>query len=570
MRNNQPVTNREYVLGENHFLISHTDLKGRITYANPAFIEVSGFSNEELAGAPHNIVRHPDMPGEAFADLWATLKSGAHWVGLVKNRRKNGDYYWVRAQVTPIVEGGRTLGYVSVRTRARPEDITRAAAAYAQLRDGRGRHLALHRGQLYRRGWRGAWQRFLAGSAGAGLYTLSTCAAVLVMTSAALGLAVTSAQDGTSAWMWWAQLVIPVLGLPLLALLTLYNRRNLVAPLREAVIFSVQIAAGNLAAASPVHRRGKTAELMTGLDIMRKSLANIAGDVREGLAVVHPAASDIAAGNDEMAARAQHQAASLQQTASSMEQMSAAVQQNTEHARQARGLAEASAATVVENGELMGTVVDTMARITHGAGRMADVIEVIDGISFQTKLLALNASVEAARAGEQGRSFAVVAGEVHQLAGRSADAAKEVRELIASSTNEIEGGDALVRRAGDSMEDLVQKVTRLSELIGDISTASEEQNSGIAQVTAAVADMDALMRQDAERVRASATETLRLLARVERLDHSASVFRFSQSGREDSVVPLRPASSAGVGDSVRPASENRRAAQPQALARSRN
>ncbi|MBN7795810.1 methyl-accepting chemotaxis protein [Parahaliea mediterranea] len=568
MRNNQPVTNREYVLGENHFLISHTDLKGRITYANPSFIEVSGFSNEELVGAPHNIVRHPDMPGEAFADLWGTLQSGDHWVGLVKNRRKNGDYYWVRAQVTPIVERGRTLGYVSVRTRARPEEISRAAAAYALLRDGRGGHLAVHRGQLSRRGWRGALQRLLAGSAGAGLYALLALAAVLVAASTALGFAAISGQEGAPGWMWWAQLAVPALGLPLLALLTLYNRRALVAPLSEAVTFSVQIAAGNLAVASPAKRRGKTAELMASLDIMRKSLANIAGDVREGLAVVNPAARDIATGNDEMAARAQHQAASLQQTASSMEQMSAAVQQNTEHARQARGLAEASAATVVENGELMGRVVDTMTRITSGAGRMADVIEVIDSISFQTKLLALNASVEAARAGEQGRSFAVVAGEVHQLAGRSADAAKEVRELIASSASDIEGGDALVRRAGDSMEDLVQKVTRLSELMGDISSASEEQSSGIAQVTAAVADMDAVMRQDAERVRASAAETLRLLERVERLDHSASVFRFDQS--RDSVVPLKPSAPSARGDGARPAGGQRRSAQPQALAGSRN
>src|SRR5690554_2261209 len=152
MRNNQPITNKEYTLKDNDFLVSRTDRGGRITYANPAFIEVSGFSNGELLGQPHNIVRHPQMPRESFANLWATLKSGETWIGLVKNRRKNGDYYWVKAHVAPILENGQLMGYVSMRTKARPEAIAAAEEAYTAIREGAGERLYLHQGEIRRRG----------------------------------------------------------------------------------------------------------------------------------------------------------------------------------------------------------------------------------------------------------------------------------------------------------------------------------------------------------------------------------------------------------------------------------
>lgn len=562
MRNNQPVTSREYVLDDDHFLISHTDTGGRITYANPAFIEVSGFSNEELVGAPHNIVRHPDMPEAAFADLWRTLKAGEHWVGLVKNRRKNGDFYWVRAQVTPIVEAGRTLGYVSVRTRATPAAIARTAQAYALMASEKGGGVGIERGRLYRRGPGRALVPRFADVASAGLTAFFLLSALLVCCATGLGLyglSVAGGDVGSLRGLLWA---VPLLGLPALTALWLLNRRHLVRPLRDAVHFSVQIAAGNLAARLPEHRHGKTGELMATLDIMRRSLGSIARDVRDGIAVVSPAARDIAAGNEEMNDRAQRQASSLQQTASTMEQITAAVQQNTEHSRQARGLASESAQTVEANGELMGQVVESMARITQGSERMADIIEVIDGIAFQTNILALNASVEAARAGEQGRGFAVVASEVRTLAGRSADAAKEIRELISSSSNEIESGGDQVRQAGESMDALVRKVKQLSQLMTEINSASEEQNSGIAQVTAAIADMDTVMRQDADRVRATASGTARMRARVEELAHSAAVFRFGQQSESETPKSRRGSAARNPAVSVEQA---RPAASPPAL-----
>ncbi|TAL55986.1 Tar ligand binding domain-containing protein, partial [Pandoraea sp.] len=183
MRNNQPVTDNEYVISETDYLISRTDLKGRITYANPSFIEVSGFSKEELIGAPHNIVRHPDMPSEAFDDLWKSLKAGQTWTGLVKNRRKNGDFYWVLATVNPTLENGKVVGYTSLRLKPRAGEVEAATAAYAKFRAGRARGLRIRQGQLQRTGPRG-WLRLLK------LTSISARLTGMIVTGALLLLAV--------------------------------------------------------------------------------------------------------------------------------------------------------------------------------------------------------------------------------------------------------------------------------------------------------------------------------------------------------------------------------------------
>ncbi|MFQ3790433.1 PAS domain-containing protein, partial [Halomonas sp. A29] len=187
MRDNQPVTQREFPLGDEHLLITRTDLEGRITYANSAFLEVSGYSHEEVIGAPHNLIRHPDMPPGAFADLWKTIKNGDTWQGVVKNRRKDGDHYWVQATVTPIFEDGKCQGYTSVRTRVEPAIAEAAARAYAQLREGRGK-LALRKGQLVRRGLLGALSRLNVHTIRAKLVTLTLVPVLLLLLSGGVGL----------------------------------------------------------------------------------------------------------------------------------------------------------------------------------------------------------------------------------------------------------------------------------------------------------------------------------------------------------------------------------------------
>lgn len=524
MRDNQPVTDREYPVREHHFLISRTDLGGRITYANPAFVEVSGFSREELVGAPHNLVRHPDMPVQAFADLWATIRGGKTWIGLVKNRRKNGDHYWVKAHVSPVMEDGEVTGYVSIRLSAGREEIERAEGQYRALREGAGRHLALHRGLVVGRGPLGWWRRFGGASLKTRLALLAGAATLLLGGSVALTW---RAAGGESGALLQSQLALFALGAPLIVLLACVTGGTTLRPLREARDFTLQIAAGNLDARLLQDAGGEAGRLAAALEIMRRSLASIVGEVNGGIAVVEPAARDIAAGNGELSARSEQQAASLQQTASSMEEMTATVGQNADNARQASGLAHDAALAVKESGESMGQLVERMTRITGSSKQMAAIIETIDGIAFQTNILALNASVEAARAGEHGRGFAVVAQEVRSLAGRSADAAREIRGLIDGSSREIDSGAELVRAAESSMASVIDAVTRVNDIVEEISAASAEQSTGISQISQAVAQMDEVTQQNASGVQVTARASASMQGRIEQLSQAVAVFQLS-------------------------------------------
>ena len=282
---------------------------------------------------------------------------------------------------------------------------------------------------------------------------------------------------------------------------------------------------GDLGQAIPQDREDEIGHLMRVLARMQASLSTVVQEVRQGSESVATASAEIAQGNQDLSARTESQASALEQTAASMEQLSSTVKQNADNARQANQLALSASTVAVQGGEVVAQVVDTMKGINEASRKISDIISVIDGIAFQTNILALNAAVEAARAGEQGRGFAVVASEVRSLAGRSAEAAKEIKALINASVERVAQGTTLVDQAGTTMQEVVSSIRRVTDIMGEISAASSEQSQGVSQVGEAVTQMDQATQQNAALVEEMAAAAGSLKAQANELVQTVAVFK---------------------------------------------
>ncbi len=892
MRSNLPATQTEYVLPDGAMLVSKTDLKGLITYCNPEFIETSGFSERELIGAPHNLVRHPDMPPEAFDDLWKTLKAGKPWTGYVKNRRKNGDYYWVIANATPIWEGGKVTGYISVRAKPSAEAIRETDAVYRKFRAGQAGNLVIREGKVVH----SLFSKFrLPQSIGMRLWLFNAiflALALLAMGWILSGLSKTGAEFGrlvevdykilsayenlyalglqegqatrniilnpkddqarnnlgaaendftanvetlrkipgsdqdvikrvaeiheslrienreavalaaqnqgaavermnASGIKVWRVLkkdlleqvdamrakvterkkdvdadvhatrnaggLLMAIATLLMAFMSFFFIRSIARPVKaltdntqsiaqgiysshinterndeigrlSQALKSMQIRLGFEVAESqriatevqrikvaldnvstnvmigdtdghiiymnksvqvmfrkaeedirqalpnfeadmllganidifhknPAHQRNLlqalstpyTANIRIGVRTFRltanpvidesgrrlgtavewidrtgevaveEEIAHIVGaaaqgdftqrigtrnkegfflqlaqninqlmdtssvglnevvrvlsalargdltetisndysgtfgqlkddsnttveqlssiimDIKDATDAINTAAKEIAAGNNDLSQRTEEQASSLEETASSMEELTATVKQNAENAKQANQLAIGASEVAVKGGSVVSQVVSTMNSINESSRKIVDIISVIDGIAFQTNILALNAAVEAARAGEQGRGFAVVAGEVRNLAQRSASAAKEIKTLIGDSVDKVGNGSKLVANAGQTMQEVVTSIKRVTDIMAEITAASVEQSAGIEQVNLAITQMDEVTQQNAALVEQAAAAAESLEEQAYHLSSSVSVFQLAGS------VSARPA-----------------------------
>lgn len=514
MRNNLPVTQQEYAFSDNATLMSTTDTHGHITYANDAFIEVSGFSPDEINGQPHNLVRHPDMPAEAFADMWATLKQGEPWTALVKNRRKDGDHYWVRANAIPVVRDGTVQGYMSVRTKPSQQEIQATDQLYEDFRNGRAKGKRFHKGLLVRTGimaWRSLFKtlplRWRIRSALLALLPLTT-----------LGVWALGMSYGT--------LAIFAAGMALLLLLaSAWLEMQISRPIERVCQQALRVATGadhKVEQMDRVDEVGTTLRAIGQLGLMFRWLVD---DV-SGQAINVLSASDaIAQGNGELSRRTEQAAANVQQTAATMNELTATVKSNTQTAAEVKSLSISASGAAVKGGDAMNDMVQMMAEITDSSKKIASITSVIDGIAFQTNILALNAAVEAARAGEQGKGFAVVAGEVRSLAQRSAKAASEIKMLVESSADKVKSGTLHVNEAGKTIEGIVSQVQNVTSLISEISAATAEQATAIGEISLAVEDLDNITHQNAAKVEEGAQASGRMALQATRLVEAISVFR---------------------------------------------
>ena len=304
-----------------------------------------------------------------------------------------------------------------------------------------------------------------------------------------------------------------------------FSTRSITRPLNRAVTIAEQVAAGDLSARIISESQDETGQLMRALDHMNTSLQRIVGDVRQGTVAIASASSEIASGNSDLSVRTEEQASSLAQTSSAMDELTRIVRQNAENAQQANQLASAASEIAIQGGQAVAQVVDTMGAIDSSSRKIVDIISVIDGIAFQTNILALNAAVEAARAGEQGRGFAVVAGEVRTLAQRSATAAKEIKTLINESVAKVEQGSKLVSSAGGTMDHVVTSVRRVSDIIGEITSASHSQSEGIEEVNRSIHRMDGVTQQNAALVEQAAAAAESMQNQAHSLAEVVSVFK---------------------------------------------
>ncbi|EKS6737150.1 methyl-accepting chemotaxis protein [Enterobacter ludwigii] len=509
MRNNTPVTQNEYLLNEGSTLMSTTNTHSHITYANSAFIDASGYKEESLLGEPHNLIRHPDMPAEAFGDMWFTLQQGETWTGLVKNRRQNGDHYWVRANVTPVYQNETLTGYISVRNIPSREEIAVSEKRYEKVRNNELKHHRFYKGLFVRHGLFSFTSLFKR---------LSTSKRIH------LGIAITALLACLQLFI-FADRIVETVGLALLFIaLAVYLHAQIAKPVKSIVQQMQRVVSGRKADYYHFDRVDEIGLMMRMVNQSGLNLHSLVDDVGAQISGISTISQQVAKEGMALQTRTEETADFLQQTASAVEEIASAVQQTAETAKDAILMADRTRTSAHRGEAMMKETIGMMQSVSQDNSQIVDIISVIDRIAFQTNILALNAAVEAARAGDAGRGFAVVAAEVRNLAQHSATAAKEIKTLIEKNVSSVNAGVEKVEQTESQLTVMIGNVMEMSSLIKEIGHATQEQTQALTLINASISRIGIMTQNNTGMVDNVTDAAHHLTQRTTRQQQAIAVF----------------------------------------------